>query len=91
MLYLFILLYLSNKLLLKLLSSITFLINKTLYEDKIITFIKSKIKLTSKNMTTAEAEKVISSYNKSGDVATKSKEVKSTVKNKTKSKKISKK
>jgi trigger factor len=66
-------------------------IKGALYEDKIITFIKSKIKLTSKNMTTAEAEKVISSYNKSGDVATKSKEVKSTVKNKTKSKKISKK
>ena len=66
-------------------------IKGALYEDKIITFIKSKIKLTSKNMTTAEAEKVISSYNKSGDAATKSKEVKSTVKNKTKSKKISKK
>jgi trigger factor len=66
-------------------------IKGALYEDKIITLIKSKIKLTLKSMTTAEAEKVISSYNKSRDVVTKSKEVKTTIKNKTKSKKISKK
>ena len=48
-----------------------------LYEDKIIKLLKSKIKLTSKTLSTFEAEKVISEFNGS--------------KTKTKSKKISKK
>ena len=48
-----------------------------IYEDKIIRLLKSKIKLTSKNLSTLEAEKVISEFNGS--------------KSKAKSKKISKK
>ena len=51
-----------------------------LYEDKLISLIKSKIKLTSKKITTVEAEKIIKQFNSS-----ESKE------NNPKSKKISKK
>ena len=56
----------------------------SIYEEKIITLIKSKIKLTTKNLTTMEAEKIISDFNKP-------KLDKSKAENKAKSKKISKK
>jgi len=36
-----------------------------LYEEKILTLFKSKIKLKKKNITTIEAEKLISDFNKS--------------------------
>ena len=66
-----------------------------LYEDKIISFLKSKIKLTSKTLTNIEAEKIISEFNQpKKPVSAKSDKVKSTKslsKNKTKPKKISKK
>ena len=66
-----------------------------LYEDKIISFLKSKIKLTSKTLTNIEAEKIISEFNQpKKPVSTKSDKVKSTKslsKNKTKTEKISKK
>ena len=66
-----------------------------LYEDKIISFLKSKIKLTSKTLTNIEAEKIISEFNQpKKPVSTKSDKVKSTKslsKNKTKPEKISKK
>ena len=52
-------------------------LKSALYEDKIIKLLKSKIKLTSKTLSTSEAEKVISEFNGS--------------KTKAKSKKISKK
>ena len=52
-------------------------IKGALYEDKIIQLLKSKIKLTSKTLSTLEAEKVISEFNG--------------LKTKAKSKKISKK
>jgi trigger factor len=55
-----------------------------LYEEKIINLIKSKIKLTTKNLTTMEAEKIISDFNKP-------KLDKSKAENKAKTKKISKK
>ena len=57
-----------------------------IYEDKIISLIKSKIKLNSKILTTKEAEKVISDFNKSAVKNDKSKEIKST-KSKSKTKK----
>ena len=60
-------------------------------EEKIIELIKSKINLTSKEINTKEAEKIISEFNKtSSDSSEKSKST-SSVKNKSKSKKISKK
>tara|TARA_X000000368_G_scaffold265475_1_gene210208 strand:- start:44 stop:1480 length:1437 start_codon:yes stop_codon:yes gene_type:complete len=66
-----------------------------LYEDKIISFLKSKIKLTSKTLTNIEAEKIISEFNQpKKPVSAKSDKVKSTKslsKNKTKPEKISKK
>jgi trigger factor len=63
----------------------------SLYEEKIIDLIKSKIKLTSKEINSKEAEKIISEFNKpdlKDAVANKSK---SSSKDKPKSKKISKK
>ncbi len=62
----------------------------SLYEEKIIDLIKSKIKLTSKEINTKEAEKIITEFNKPNIDIEKS-QIKSDTKNKTKSKKISKK
>ena len=62
----------------------------SLYEEKIIDLIKSKINLTSKEISTKEAEKVIAEFNKP-NVANIRRENTSSTKNKSKSKKISKK
>ena len=62
----------------------------SLYEEKIIELIKSKINLSSKEINTKEAEKIISEFNKPNKDTEKSKDS-SLVKNKSKSKKISKK
>ncbi len=62
----------------------------SLYEQKIIELIKSKINLTSKEIDTKEAEKIITEFNKLNVVTDKSKTT-SSVNNKSKSKKISKK
>ncbi len=66
-----------------------------LYEDKIISFLKSKIKLTSKTLTNIEAEKIISKFNQpkkpESSKSDKVKSTKSLSKNKTKPEKISKK
>jgi trigger factor len=62
----------------------------SLYEEKIIELIKSKINLTSKEINTKEAENIIAEFNKPNQVNEKS-EIKSSPKNKPKSKKISKK
>ena len=60
----------------------------SLYEAKIIELIKSKINLTSKEINTKEAEKIISDFNKtSSDNSEKSKST-SSAKNKSKSKKL---
>ena len=61
----------------------------SLYEEKIIELIKSKINLTSKEIDTKEAEKIIAEFNKPNVNSDKSKD-KSSAKNKSKSKKISK-
>ena len=63
----------------------------SIYEEKIITLIKSKIKLDIKDIDTREAEKIISEFNKPISDDAKIYKTKSTGKNKTKSKKISKK
>ena len=62
----------------------------SLYEEKIIELIKSKIKLTLKEINTKEAEKIIAEFNKPNVDTDKSK-TKSSAKNKSKLKKISKK
>ena len=62
----------------------------SLYEEKIIELIKSKINLTSKEINTSEAEKIIAKFNKT-DVDSNKTRTTSSTKNKTKSKKISKK
>ena len=62
----------------------------SLYEEKIIELIKSKINLTSKEISTKEAEKIIAQFNKPNADIEKTKTT-STAKNKSKSKKISKK
>ena len=62
-----------------------------IYEEKIITLIKSKIKLETKNINTKEAERIISEFNKSNVDQTNTKKTKSPDKNKVKLKKISKK
>jgi trigger factor len=62
----------------------------SLYEEKIIELIKSKINLTSKEINTKEAENIIAEFNKPNQVNEKS-EIKTSTKNKPKSKKISKK
>ncbi|MDC1096595.1 trigger factor, partial [Pelagibacteraceae bacterium] len=48
-----------------------------LYEDKIISLIKSKIKLENKNLSIKEAEKIISNFNKPKDEKTSTKKSKS--------------
>ncbi len=62
----------------------------SLYEEKIIKLIKSKIDLKSKQINIKEAEKIIGEFNKSNADSDKTK-IESTAKNKSKSKKISKK
>ena len=62
----------------------------SLYEEKIIELIKSKINLTSKEINIKEAEKIITQFNKPDIDVKKSKATSSTV-NKIKTKKISKK
>ena len=62
----------------------------SLYEEKIIELIKSKINLNSKEINTKEAEKIIADFNKPNVVTEKSKTT-SSVKKESKSKKISKK
>ena len=63
----------------------------SIYEEKIITLIKSKIKLEIKNISTKEAEEIISEFNKPNLNQTSTKKTESPEKNKAKSKKISKK
>ena len=63
----------------------------SIYEEKIISLIKSKIKLEVKNINTNEAEKIISEFNKPKIDQTSAKKTKTPDKNKVKSKKISKK
>ena len=74
-----------------------------IYEDKILTLFKSKIKLTKKDIRVDEAEKIITNFNKSTQVLesnndtkieekkTKKKDTKPPVKRKSKLKKVSKK
>ena len=62
----------------------------SLYEEKIIELIKSKINLSSREISTKEAEKIIAEFNKPNIDTEKSKTI-SPAKNKSKSKKISKK
>jgi trigger factor len=75
-----------------------------LYEDKILTLFKSKIKLTKKELSTSEAEKIITNFNKnSQDLESEvnnqedkgkkleKKDAKPSMKNKSKGKKVSKK
>ena len=66
-------------------------LKSTIYEEKIIEMIKSKIKLITKEIETKEAEKIISEFNKPNLADTKTSKTKSTENNKPKSKKISKK
>ena len=63
----------------------------SIYEEKIISLIKSKIKLEIKNINTKEAEKIISEFNKPSLKQTNKKKTQSLEKNKAKLKKISKK
>jgi len=63
----------------------------SIYEEKIIDLIKSKIKLVTKDIDTKEAEKIISEFNKPNLDDSKISKTKSSDKNKTKSNKISKK
>ena len=61
-----------------------------MYEEKIIELIKSKMNITSKEINTKEAEKIIAEFNKP-NIDTERSKTSPTVKNKSKSKKISKK
>ncbi len=63
----------------------------SIYEEKIIDLIKSKIKLTSKEINSKEAEKIISEFNKPDVKDAGTNKSKSSSKDKPKSKKISKK
>ncbi len=63
----------------------------SIYEEKIISLIKSKIKLVEKNINIKEAEKIISEFNKPNFDKNKIKKTEPSTKNKAKSKKISKK
>ena len=58
-----------------------------LYEDKVITLLKSKMKLTITNLTTKEAEKIISEFNNSKSNEPKIKKAKSSAKKTSKTKK----
>ena len=63
----------------------------SIYEEKIIDLVKSKINLTSKEINTKEAEKIITEFNKLNSKEISTTKAKPTIKNKPKSKKISKK
>ncbi len=63
----------------------------SLYEDKIINLIKKKIKLDIKEINTKEAEKIIADFNKPNIDKRQSSNTQSSLKEKSKSKKISKK
>jgi trigger factor len=63
----------------------------SIYEEKIIELIKSKIKLTIKEINSKEAEKIISEFNKPNSDDVKPSKTQSTNKDQPKSKKISKK
>ena len=63
----------------------------SIYEEKIIKLIKSKIKLTTKEINSNEAEKIINEFNKPNLDEVEITKTKSSDKNKTKPKKISKK
>ena len=63
----------------------------SIYEEKIIELIKSKIKLTTKEIESKEAEKIISEFNKPNLNDTNTSKTKSSEKSKPKPKKISKK
>ena len=63
----------------------------SLYEDKIIDLIKKKIKLDIKEVDTKEAEKIIADFNKPNIDKRQSSNTQSSLKEKSKSKKISKK
>ena len=63
----------------------------SLYEEKINSLIKSKIKLNKKEIDIKEAEKIISEFNKQNIVNKQSPKTKSSAKDKPKTKKISKK
>ena len=63
----------------------------SIYEEKIISLIKSKIKLEIKNINTKEAEQIISKFNKPNLDRSNTEKTPSPDKNKIKSKKISKK
>ena len=63
----------------------------SIYEEKIIELVKSKINLTSKEINTKEAEKIITEFNKPDSKEINITEAKLAAKNKSKSKKISKK
>ncbi len=65
-------------------------LQSTLYEEKIIKFIKSKIKLTKKELTIKEAEKLITSFNEKNKAKT-SRDLKKKDTKPAKTKKISKK
>ena len=58
-----------------------------IYEEKIISLLKSKIKLVEKKLTTKEAEKIISDFNKPETNTDDTKEVKTVKKSKSKTKK----
>ena len=63
----------------------------SLYEEKIIELIKSKINLSTKEINSKEAEKIISEFNKPKIDNSDKSNTTSTVKTKSKTKKISKK
>ncbi len=63
----------------------------SIYEEKILNFIKSKIKLNKKNINSKEAEKIISAFNKPDSEKLSNIKTKSSNKDKVKSKKNSKK
>ena len=65
-------------------------LQSTLYEEKVINFIKTKIKLEKKDLSIKEAEKMISNFNESNKVKTSS-DIKKKDSKSAKSKKISKK
>ena len=71
-------------------ASVGVLVKRDLRKQKIIELIKSKINLNSKEVNTKEAEKIITDFNKQ-KVDTEKSKTTSSIKNKSKSKKISKK
>ena len=66
-------------------------LKSSIYEEKIINLIKSKIKLETKNINTQESEKIISDFNKSKSFKSDAEKTHSDQKSRNKSKKISKK